>query len=49
MTELVDRDVKQGALARLFAQEDLNFLLTNRVPRIALTRLMGRISRIRSA
>ena len=48
MTELVDRDVKQGALARLFAQEDLNFLLTNRVPRIALTRLMGRISRIRS-
>ena len=29
-------------------QEDLNFLLTNRVPRITLTRLMGRISRIRS-
>jgi phosphatidylserine decarboxylase len=49
MTELVDRHVKQGALARLFAREDLNFLLTNRVPRIALTRLMGRISRIRSA
>jgi phosphatidylserine decarboxylase len=48
MTELVDRHVKQGALARLFAREDLNFLLTNRVPRIALTRLMGRISRIRS-
>jgi phosphatidylserine decarboxylase len=48
MTELVDNRVKQGALARLFAQEDLNFLLTNRVPRIALTRLMGRISRIQS-
>jgi phosphatidylserine decarboxylase len=35
-------------LWRLARQEDLNFLLTNRVPRIALTRLMGRISRIRS-
>jgi phosphatidylserine decarboxylase len=50
MTERVDRIVKApGALARLFAQEDINFLLTNRVPRIALTRLMGRVSRIRSA
>jgi phosphatidylserine decarboxylase len=29
-------------------QEDLNFLLTNRIPRLAATRLMGRISRIRS-
>ena len=29
-------------------REDLNFLLTNRVPRIALTRAMGRFSRIRS-
>jgi phosphatidylserine decarboxylase len=48
MTELVDSGVKRGALARVFAQEDLNFLLTNRVPRIALTQLMGRISRIRS-
>jgi phosphatidylserine decarboxylase len=57
MTEAVDRGVKSqgpanrarpGSLARLFAQEDLNFLLTNRVPRIALTRLMGRISRIES-
>jgi phosphatidylserine decarboxylase len=44
----VDRSVKTGWLARLGAQEDLNFLLTNRVPRIALTRLMGRFSRIRS-
>jgi hypothetical protein len=29
-------------------QEDLNFLLTNRVPRIALTRFMGWFSQIRS-
>jgi phosphatidylserine decarboxylase len=36
------------ALRALAAQEDLNFLLTNRIPRIAATRLMGRISRIRS-
>lgn len=28
--------------------EDLNFLLTNRVPRLALTHLMGRVSRIRN-
>ena len=54
MTDAVDKAVKAegmtalGALRRVFAQEDLNFLLTNRVPRIALTRLMGRISRIRS-
>jgi phosphatidylserine decarboxylase len=33
---------------RFAAQEDLNFLLTNRVPRIALTKLMGRFSRIES-
>lgn len=33
---------------RLLLQEDLNFLLTNRVPRIALTRLMGWYSGIRS-
>jgi phosphatidylserine decarboxylase len=38
----------RSPLARFFAQEDLNFLLTNRVPRLALTRAMGRISRIRS-
>jgi phosphatidylserine decarboxylase len=36
------------AVRRFFQQEDLNFLLTNRVPRIALTRLMGRFSRIES-
>jgi phosphatidylserine decarboxylase len=48
MTEAVDRRVNLAALRRVFAQEDLNFLLTNRVPRIALTRLMGHISRIQS-
>jgi phosphatidylserine decarboxylase len=37
-----------GALRRFFLQEDLNFLLTNRVPRIALTRFMGWFSQIRS-
>jgi phosphatidylserine decarboxylase len=45
---MIDTVVKAGALRRLVAQEDLNFLLTNRIPRIALTRLMGRISRIDS-
>lgn len=35
-------------LARLGRHEGLNFWLTNRVPRIALTLAMGRISRIRS-
>ena len=33
---------------RLLLQEDLNFLLTNRVPRIALTHLMGWYSQLRS-
>lgn len=33
-------------ISRLVQQEDLNFLLTNRVPRGLLTRLMGRLSRI---
>src|SRR5690606_30405123 len=34
-------------LRRLAGREDLNFLLTNRVPRIALTRFMGWFSGIR--
>jgi len=34
-------------LRHIFQQEDLNFLLTNRVPRIALTRLMGWFSQLR--
>ncbi|MEY2789523.1 MAG: hypothetical protein RLZZ34_2666 [Verrucomicrobiota bacterium] len=33
---------------RLLLQEDLNFLLTNRVPRALLTHAMGRLSRIRN-
>lgn len=37
----------QTALQRIALNEDINFLLTNRVPRIALTRFMGRWSRIR--
>ena len=40
--------MKADALRRFLQQEDLNFLLTNRVPRILLTRLMGRFSRIES-
>ena len=32
----------------LLQQEDINFLLTNRVPRIALTRFMGWFSKIRN-
>ena len=32
---------------RLLLQEDLNFLLTNRLPRVALTRFMGWFSKIR--
>lgn len=32
---------------QLLLQEDLNFLLTNRIPRIFVTRAMGRLSRIR--
>ena len=33
-------------LARIVLQEDLNFLLTNRVPRQLLTRFMGWFSQI---
>jgi len=32
---------------RLLLQEDLNFLLTNRIPRIAVTRFMGWFSKLR--
>ena len=31
---------------RIARQEDINFLLTNRIPRMALTRFMGWFSRI---
>ncbi len=36
----------RSAIGRLLQQEQLNFLLTNRIPRRSLTRLMGRFSRI---
>lgn len=36
------------ALRRFLMHEDVNFLLTNRVPRIALTRLVGAYSRVDS-
>ena len=38
----------KNLLRRLIVQEDLNFLLTNRVPRIALTRFVGWFSQIRN-
>ena len=47
----VDPPVANGWRAwrdRLLLQEDLNFLLTNRVPRIALTRALGWFSAIRN-
>lgn len=48
----VDALMKRTHSARwrdvLLQQEDLNFLLTNRLPRIALTRAMGWFSQIRS-
>jgi len=36
----------RAVIARLVQQEDINFLLTNRIPRTLLTRLAGRLSRI---
>ncbi len=38
----------RAGLRRLLSQEDLNFLLTNRVPRQALTHFMGWYSQIRN-
>jgi phosphatidylserine decarboxylase len=38
----------KSVIARLVQQEDINFLLTNRIPRTLLTRLVGRLSRIQS-
>lgn len=48
MNDTTAAPLQRGWLARLGAQEDLNFLLTNRIPRIAATRLMGRIASIES-
>ena len=36
----------RGLIAAFTQQEDLNFLLTNRIPRAALTRFMGWFSKI---
>jgi phosphatidylserine decarboxylase len=36
----------RSVIARIVQQEDINFLLSNRIPRGLLTRLMGRVSRI---
>jgi len=49
MSDLVEREPgPRSALARLFLREDLNFLLTNRIPRRAATRAFARFGRIRS-
>lgn len=37
-----------STLARIFLQEDLNFLVTNRIPRRLATQLVGRLSTIES-
>jgi len=36
----------RSVISRVFPQEDLNFLLTNRIPRRLLTQLMGWFSQI---
>jgi phosphatidylserine decarboxylase len=36
----------RSTIAKVFAQEDINFLLTNRIPRRLLTRFMGWFSKI---
>jgi phosphatidylserine decarboxylase len=36
----------RSVLARVFQQEDLNFLLTNRIPRQLVTRFIGWFSKI---
>ena len=47
MTAVLDGLMKiRRSLGRLGAQEDLNFLLTNRIPRLWVTRTMGRLSKI---
>jgi phosphatidylserine decarboxylase len=48
MKHPVTPSTTRRAWRALLAHEDLNFLLTNRVPRIALTRFMGWFSQIRS-
>lgn len=38
-----------GLVGRVFQQEDLNFLVTNRIPRRLTTRALGRLSRVENA
>src|SRR5262245_21801003 len=40
--------LRGGMIARIFQQEDLNFLLTNRIPRRVATLVLGWISRLES-
>ena len=37
---------RRGLMQALWLREDVNFLVTNRIPRLALTRFMGWFSRI---
>src|SRR5271170_3997493 len=47
-TDVTPRAFARPPLARFFLQEDLNFLLTNRIPRRQATLFMGWFSRIES-
>src|SRR5215470_10675922 len=47
LTEKSDRSMTlRGQILRIFQQEDINFLLTNRIPRRLMTRFIGWFSRI---
>jgi len=48
VTSFIDKIMKPSFFQRFFLQEDLNFLLTNRVPRLLLTRWMGWFSHLQS-
>lgn len=37
---------RRALFQRLMANDALNFALTNRIPRVALTRLFGRFSKV---
>lgn len=42
----IDEFMKVSLLRRFFANEEVNFLLTNRIPRVAVTRFMGWFSKL---
>src|SRR5262249_25668232 len=44
--QLDDAMPMKAVVERISQQEDINFLLTNRIPRALATRFMGRFSRI---